>query len=263
MLDLNRVLAVKKASQARLLAIPGVHAVGVGGKLVGGRSTAEPAIMVFLTEKRGLADLAPHEVVPADIEGVKTDVVELGAPPTLARCSTPACPAASPAWMRTATRTAPFTGWRIEGQPTQPLTGKIPLEDLVETEAFGEDLALRVEIGQTVEVLLRLHGVLEPEIAQVRAAFAVPERTEEQLAADPDRDAARFERVVMGRALDGLALYRAAAAAAPTRFAPPYGADWKKSQISFAAWMSRLELPSRRRPRRAGCGALWPPSLMV
>lgn len=83
-LDLNRVLAVKKASQARLLAIPGVNAVGVGGKIVGGRSTAEPAIMVFLTEKKGLADLAPHEVVPADIEGVKTDVVELGAPHTLA-----------------------------------------------------------------------------------------------------------------------------------------------------------------------------------
>ncbi|HSS76706.1 MAG TPA: hypothetical protein VLV54_08160 [Thermoanaerobaculia bacterium] len=123
--------------------------------------------------------------------------------------------AASPAWMRTSTRTAPFTGWRIEGQPTQPLTGEIPLEDLVETEAFGEDLALRVEIGQTAESLLRLHGVLEPEIAQVRAAFAVPERAEEQIAADPDRDAARFERVVMGRALDGLALYRAAASAAP------------------------------------------------
>ena len=31
-----------------------------------------------------------------------------------------------------------------------------------------------------------------------------------------------------------------------------YDADRKNSQISFAAWMSRLELPSNRRPYAAG-----------
>ncbi len=140
---------------------------------------------------------------------------------------------ASPAWMRTATRAAPFTGWRIEGQPTQPLTGKVPLEDLVETEAFGEDLALRVEIGQTAESLLRLHGVAEPGIAQARDAFLLLERPEAELAADPDRDAARFERVVMGRALDGLALYRAAVTAAPSL--PPKLAGLADGAAALAA----------------------------
>jgi len=122
---------------------------------------------------------------------------------------------ASPAWMRTSTRVSPLTGWRIEGQATQPLTGAIPLEDLVETEAFGEDLALRAEIGQTCEALLSAHGV-PARIADVRAAFPIPEITESALKADPDRDAARFQRVVMGRTIDGLALYRAAVAAAPS-----------------------------------------------
>jgi hypothetical protein len=44
---------------------------------------------------------------------------------------------------------------------------------------------------------------------------------------------------------------------------PHYGTDWKNSQISFAAWISRLELPSRCGPCMAGCGAPWPPPLMV
>jgi hypothetical protein len=42
-----------------------------------------------------------------------------------------------------------------------------------------------------------------------------------------------------------------------------YGTDWKNSQISSAAWMSRLELPSRRQPCMAGCGTLWPPPRMA
>jgi len=33
-----------------------------------------------------------------------------------------------------------------------------------------------------------------------------------------------------------------------------HGACWKKAQISFAAWKSRLELPRRRGPCVPGCG---------
>ncbi len=122
---------------------------------------------------------------------------------------------ASPAWMQTSTRNSSFTGWRIEDQQMLPLTGRIPLEDLVETEAFGEDLALRVELGQTCEFLLSARSVSAADVAVVRSNFTIPVNTEDHLAADPDRDAARFERVVMGRAIDGLKLFRAAATAAP------------------------------------------------
>jgi hypothetical protein len=58
------------------LAIPGVHAVGIGRKIVGGESTAEAAIMVFVEHKRPVGALDPAHVIPAEIDGVKTDVYE-------------------------------------------------------------------------------------------------------------------------------------------------------------------------------------------
>jgi hypothetical protein len=72
-----RVHAVKEAAQARLLAIPGVHAVGIGPKWVDGKPTTEPAIGVVLVRKRPLAEVPPDEVIPAEIDGVKTDVIEM------------------------------------------------------------------------------------------------------------------------------------------------------------------------------------------
>lgn len=82
--DFDRILAVKKAAQGHLMAIPGVHAVGVGAKIVGGQRTAEPAIIVFLLKKKPLSELAPHEVISPEIDGVKTDLVEMGIPQILA-----------------------------------------------------------------------------------------------------------------------------------------------------------------------------------
>jgi hypothetical protein len=61
-----------------------VHAVGVGPKIVGGEQTSEPAILVFLVKKKPLTEIPPNEVVPPEVEGVKTDVVEVGIPHTLA-----------------------------------------------------------------------------------------------------------------------------------------------------------------------------------
>lgn len=84
MTDYSRILETKKSAQSRLMAIPGVHAVGIGPKTVGGERTTEPAIIVFLLKKRPLSELSPTEVVPAEIDGVKTDVVELGKPRILA-----------------------------------------------------------------------------------------------------------------------------------------------------------------------------------
>ena len=48
-------------------------------------------------------------------------------------------------------------GWRVNGQSMESLSGA-PLERLIETEAFGVDLALRVEIGELWEGLLAKEG---------------------------------------------------------------------------------------------------------
>ncbi len=78
MKDFEKVQEVKRAVQGRLLAIPGVHAVAVGPKIVGGKRTNDMSIMVYLIKKKPLAELRPEEVIPVEIDGVKTDVIESG-----------------------------------------------------------------------------------------------------------------------------------------------------------------------------------------
>jgi hypothetical protein len=74
--DFARASAVLPIARPRLFAIPGVHAVGIGRKIVRDEITREPAIMVFVEHKTPFADLDPAHVIPAEIEGVKTDVYE-------------------------------------------------------------------------------------------------------------------------------------------------------------------------------------------
>jgi hypothetical protein len=76
MARLDRVREVQAKARARLLAIPGVHSIAIGPKVVAGKRTDEPAIAVFVTKKRPLSELRPEEVIPPEIDGVKTDVIE-------------------------------------------------------------------------------------------------------------------------------------------------------------------------------------------
>ena len=74
--DFEKIYSVKKNVESRLLAIPGVHGVGLGAKYIGGERTHEPAIMVFLENKKPAIAIPSHEMIPAQIDGVKTDVIE-------------------------------------------------------------------------------------------------------------------------------------------------------------------------------------------
>ena len=65
-----------------LLKIPGVFSVGLGSKLVNGVSTGQLAFSILVLEKKPVATLAPHEIIPAEIEGLPTDVLE-SQPPRL------------------------------------------------------------------------------------------------------------------------------------------------------------------------------------
>src|SRR5260370_15256882 len=67
---------VKKGGVAWVDGSTGVHAVGVGAKIVGGKDTGELGIAVFVEKKKRREELAEGEVVPSEIDGVKTDVVE-------------------------------------------------------------------------------------------------------------------------------------------------------------------------------------------
>jgi hypothetical protein len=78
--EFERARAVKRAEEERLLAIPGVHAVGVGTKLVKGERTGDLAIIAFVSEKKQLSDLRQDDVIPEQIDGIRTDVVPSGIP---------------------------------------------------------------------------------------------------------------------------------------------------------------------------------------
>ena len=62
----------------RLLTKKHVVGCGIGIKEKGGRPTSTPAIMVFVDKKRPVASLARKERIPALLNGVATDVVEVG-----------------------------------------------------------------------------------------------------------------------------------------------------------------------------------------
>ncbi|MGH9247998.1 MAG: trypsin-like peptidase domain-containing protein [Acidimicrobiales bacterium] len=66
---------IKTRAAERLLQVPGVVAVGLGGKEVGGEPTGELVIKVFVREKRPAAEVPPDELIPTQIEGIATDVV--------------------------------------------------------------------------------------------------------------------------------------------------------------------------------------------
>jgi hypothetical protein len=80
MIDFDRIRAVKRDAQARLLKIPGVHAVAIGPKVVAGKSTADPSIIVYLVKKKSPEEISPEELLPPEIDGIKTDVIEQSLP---------------------------------------------------------------------------------------------------------------------------------------------------------------------------------------
>lgn len=80
MKDFERVRDIKSAAQWRLFDIPGVHAVGIGEKYVDGKPSGESSILVLVVAKKPLDQLKPEEVIPSEIDGLKTDVIQVPMP---------------------------------------------------------------------------------------------------------------------------------------------------------------------------------------
>mgnify|MGYP001826054280 CR=1 FL=1 len=73
MKNIDEIRHIKAEVEAELLKLPGVTAVDVGRKIVDGKKTDVLAIRVYVKEKR---DVPEEEVVPKQIQGVPTDVIE-------------------------------------------------------------------------------------------------------------------------------------------------------------------------------------------
>lgn len=74
-MDQEELAAVHARAEAELTRIPGVVGVGFGRKETGGRVTDQVSLRVYVAEKKAAAELSPAETIPAEFEGIPTDVL--------------------------------------------------------------------------------------------------------------------------------------------------------------------------------------------
>jgi len=77
-LNIDKVISVARSNRATLLKQPGVLGVGHGWKVTAGKRTSRYALVIYVTEKRPLAQLPREQRIPRRIAGVATDVVVIG-----------------------------------------------------------------------------------------------------------------------------------------------------------------------------------------
>lgn len=77
-METETVSQVKERNKEAILEKPNVVGVGTGFKEVRGHRTTELAVVALVRVKIPRAALAPDELVPARVDGVPTDVVEVG-----------------------------------------------------------------------------------------------------------------------------------------------------------------------------------------
>lgn len=71
---------VQKKYTEMLLKIPHVMGVAVGLEKKDGAYTGDVCLVVMVDKKRSTGDLAPSDVIPKELDGVKVDVQEIGVP---------------------------------------------------------------------------------------------------------------------------------------------------------------------------------------
>jgi hypothetical protein len=74
----GRVVEVRQLHEAQLLTLDGVVGVAESYRVKAGKPTKEWAIIVLVEEKRSKSAVGKSDLVPAEIDGVQTDVVEVG-----------------------------------------------------------------------------------------------------------------------------------------------------------------------------------------
>jgi len=75
---MQQILMVQTTFTAQLLALPNVVGVAVGYKESGGVRTDQLALVTLVEMKKPVAALSASEAVPRELDGVTTDVIEVG-----------------------------------------------------------------------------------------------------------------------------------------------------------------------------------------
>jgi len=74
--EFDRLQEIKSRNREFLFSFPNVTGVGVGFKKKGGIKTGNITIRVYVSKKLLLSELKENEVIPTEIEGISTDVIE-------------------------------------------------------------------------------------------------------------------------------------------------------------------------------------------
>ncbi len=74
----QQALSVMKAHESELLRKANVVGVGVGLRRRGSKYTKELALVVMVRKKVPADQLAPDDLIPAQIDGIPVDVQEVG-----------------------------------------------------------------------------------------------------------------------------------------------------------------------------------------
>ena len=69
---------VKARYEQDLMKLPNVVGVGIGFKYENGQTTETIALIVSVTHKETLNDLAWSDIIPTELEGIPVDVQEVG-----------------------------------------------------------------------------------------------------------------------------------------------------------------------------------------
>jgi hypothetical protein len=72
----DEIRRVKERIEGDLLKLPGVTGVDIGYKQKSGKNTDQLSIRVFVTKKKKESEIPPDQLIPRDIQGVPTDVIE-------------------------------------------------------------------------------------------------------------------------------------------------------------------------------------------
>jgi hypothetical protein len=74
----EKAQAVKRMHERELMSRANVVGVGVGLRRKSGRRQDRVAVIVMVARKVPVSQLAPADIIPAEIEGVPVDVQEVG-----------------------------------------------------------------------------------------------------------------------------------------------------------------------------------------
>lgn len=76
--EMAKISEVREKNEEALLRYPNVVGIDVSYKVKAGRPTNELCIVVYVDKKVAVEQLSASEIIPKEINGVKTDVVEVG-----------------------------------------------------------------------------------------------------------------------------------------------------------------------------------------